>query len=182
MGKGKGMKCSVKKCPSLFFNSACKGVRFFRFPNPKQKLRVMQWKLACGREDIMDLDPAVLYRNHRVCSLHFESDLTRNFKLNCNAIPTLNLFQNPRIEEHNYCRDGETMEVAHYIEIETVKEFRCIATQTDDEKHNLYKQHSINLINVGTQTDTFQPTIWNLRPKLVIYYLLGHQEKKNYER
>ncbi|XP_044753878.1 uncharacterized protein LOC123313188 [Coccinella septempunctata] len=89
---GRRKRCSIKNCTSS-------GVRLFRFPNPKNEQRVIQWKIACGDENIMKKEPSVLYSTNRICSNHFEAMYMNGHNLNKAAIPTLNLFLKPQTKD-----------------------------------------------------------------------------------
>lgn len=133
-GSSKGSKCSVRSCSN---RRGQKGnLNFFRFPNPQDEERVLQWKKACGDDNIMEKDPSQLYSSFRICSSHFEKIFITGSRLDHKAVPTLNLFQT-RVVERNpmvVCVDAE-------VQTDDIEKF-SIEIQTDN----------IEITNQKTQT------------------------------
>lgn len=82
-----GRRCAVKSCERDKVDKDGQ-LRYFRFPNPKTTSvdTIWRWKLACGRVEILNIDADTLYRNYRICSLHFNPQDVNN-RLSHNAVP-----------------------------------------------------------------------------------------------
>ncbi|XP_029342022.1 52 kDa repressor of the inhibitor of the protein kinase-like [Acyrthosiphon pisum] len=81
--------CAVKFCNSKM--SLTKKISYFRFPS--DQLRCKQWMGNCHTVHLLNKDPAILYKNYRVCCVHFEDNMflnpsSRN-RLTMNAVPTI---------------------------------------------------------------------------------------------
>ncbi|RLU15465.1 hypothetical protein DMN91_012459 [Ooceraea biroi] len=64
---------------------------FFRFP--REKDRWIKWIKACNRMDLMTLGPECTNRYYRLCHLHFQVEMLRNFEgrvyLSKEAVPSI---------------------------------------------------------------------------------------------
>ncbi|KAE9529736.1 hypothetical protein AGLY_011832 [Aphis glycines] len=81
--------CAVKFCNNKM--SQTKNISYFRFPS--DQLRCKQWIENCHTVNLLKKDPAILYKNYRVCGVHFEDNMflnpsSRN-RLTMNAVPTI---------------------------------------------------------------------------------------------
>ncbi|KAL5246295.1 hypothetical protein ACI65C_013703 [Semiaphis heraclei] len=71
--------------------SLTKNISYFRFPS--DPLRCKQWMEKCQTENLLKKKTTILYKNYRVCGVHFEDNMflnpsTRN-RLTMNAVPTI---------------------------------------------------------------------------------------------
>ncbi|CAI6350137.1 unnamed protein product [Macrosiphum euphorbiae] len=81
-------------CAVKFFDnkmSLTKNISYFRFPS--DPLRCKQWMEKCQTEHLLKKDATILYKNYRVCGVHFEDKMflnpnSRN-RLTMNAVPTI---------------------------------------------------------------------------------------------
>ncbi|XP_003248490.1 52 kDa repressor of the inhibitor of the protein kinase-like [Acyrthosiphon pisum] len=60
--------CAVKFCDNKM--SLTKNISYFRFPS--DPLRCKQWMEKCQTEHLLKKDATILYKNYRVCGVHFE--------------------------------------------------------------------------------------------------------------
>ncbi|XP_017881058.1 uncharacterized protein LOC108625503, partial [Ceratina calcarata] len=76
-----------------------------RFPNPiKDENRFKQWLQLVGNEKILNMDPARVFRNYRVCHEHFTpEDKSSNSFLKRTTIPSRNLPQIIKQEPSTSC-------------------------------------------------------------------------------
>lgn len=84
-----GNRCCLLYCTSIS-SSKIEGTKFHRFP--KDLARCDVWIEKCGPINLPSIEPIVLYKNYRICSLHFEDKMYINAeksRLSINAIPTL---------------------------------------------------------------------------------------------
>eukprot|EP00102_Acyrthosiphon_pisum_P011710 XP_008180534.1 PREDICTED: uncharacterized protein LOC103308622 [Acyrthosiphon pisum] len=85
-----GHSCCLANCSSVFFGKKQIETRFRRFPKDQAKCAV--WIEKCKPINLPTIDPDILNRNHRLCSLHFENEMYVNVektRLLKTAIPTL---------------------------------------------------------------------------------------------
>ncbi|XP_071055085.1 proteoglycan 4-like isoform X2 [Onthophagus taurus] len=62
-----GHSCVVRSCKS---RSVDKNIRFFRLP--KERSRAMAWLQASNRMDLKEKSSIDLYKNYKICALHFK--------------------------------------------------------------------------------------------------------------
>lgn len=83
-------KCAVLNCEDRQSHR-------HRFPNPDKNLELFKkWVEECGNKSLINVDPGLIYRSHRVCHVHFrECDRSTNMYLLKGSIPCLFLSTPP---------------------------------------------------------------------------------------
>ncbi|CAL1681151.1 unnamed protein product [Lasius platythorax] len=90
-----GNCCAFTMCSNI--GGRTENISFFRFPKDIERSKL--WVEACGRQDLMKKTSEELYKNYRVCALHFSQKMFLNDlqnRLQSNAVP---------IREHNMQED-----------------------------------------------------------------------------
>lgn len=92
------MVCCVIGCPNHSRGNSRRGASekttFHMFPNPNHhQYRMQQWLDACNNPKIRHRDPMLVYKQYRMCRLHFATDCFNGAckRLLETAIPTLRL-------------------------------------------------------------------------------------------
>ncbi|CAI6345824.1 unnamed protein product [Macrosiphum euphorbiae] len=83
-----GVRCAAKGCKNCMKND--NHYMYHRFPSMKD--RCIEWLKACGRHDLLNTPVESIYRNFRICSVHFEPKMYSNPEktlLLPQAMPTL---------------------------------------------------------------------------------------------
>ncbi|KAL4113523.1 hypothetical protein QTP88_017135 [Uroleucon formosanum] len=83
-----GVRCAAKGCKNCMKND--NHYMYHRFPSMKD--RCIEWLKACGRHDLLNTPVESVYRNFRICSVHFEPKMYSNpekTRLLPQAMPTL---------------------------------------------------------------------------------------------
>lgn len=64
-----------------------------RFPNPAKNMDLFKkWIQACNNQNLVNLQPDLVYRSHRICHVHFTAeDKSTNMFLKKHAVPSLYL-------------------------------------------------------------------------------------------
>lgn len=96
------MVCCVIGCPNHGNRSNRRGanekITFHMFPNPNHhQYRMQQWLDSCNNPKIRTRDPIIVYKQYRMCRLHFAQDCFNGAckRLLETAVPTLRLNLEP---------------------------------------------------------------------------------------
>ncbi|CAI6363399.1 unnamed protein product [Macrosiphum euphorbiae] len=86
-----GMKCCIPECQSKRKDDSALTPRSY-FSFPKDSSRCTTWLEKCNCKSLMSIDPVILNRKYRLCSLHFEDKMFSNYQKNRIKSDAINLF------------------------------------------------------------------------------------------
>ncbi|XP_050519805.1 uncharacterized protein LOC126893537 [Daktulosphaira vitifoliae] len=140
--KRKILKCSIKNCKSLEVDPAL--VSHFSFPKDPSRCEV--WIDKCGLSHLKGIDAAVLNKNYRLCSLHFENCMFRNEKQNRlrpDAIPTL-------FEDALLNKEEQAVKTIADNDNETVE---CLPSCSTPDTSSAYSTISVSDVSTSTSVE-----------------------------
>ncbi|KAE9532079.1 hypothetical protein AGLY_010281 [Aphis glycines] len=114
-----GHTCSLANCTSIISQRSCKSLYDYVLGNKEclsNTFLCADWIENCNPINLPTIDPDVLNRNHRLCSLHFEDKMYSNNKKNRltnQAIPTL--FNNNII-----CTEDQSSQHDQHVNISSI--------------------------------------------------------------
>lgn len=111
------MVCCVIGCPNHGSRNVRRGgndkITYHMFPNPNHhRFRMQQWLDACNNPKIRQRDPLLVYKQFRMCRLHFAIDCFNGAckRLLETAVPTLNLRLNLEATKSPKRKDSQLRE------------------------------------------------------------------------